>query len=85
MCSEEVIVTGKQGVHMRPAMRLCEEAQRHNAKSVLKVRDAEVNLKSILNVLAAQIRQGDHVTVICQGEEEDLVLRKLVQILKEEQ
>lgn len=84
MVSKTFVIEDEDGVHMRPAMRVCEEAQKYNAVCSLQVGNAHVNLKSILNVLAAKIRKGCEVTVICDGEEENLALEALCRALKPE-
>ena len=84
MVSRTVVIEDKYGVHMTPAMRICEEAQKYNAICSLQVGNAHVNLKSILNVLAARIKKGCEVTVVCDGEEENQALEALCEILKPE-
>ncbi len=83
MVTNEVEITNPVGIHLRPAMFLCEEAQKYECQIFFQVHDRQINLKSILNVLAAKIRCGDKVTVICDGVDETDAMITMCKILQE--
>lgn len=68
-CKIEII--NPMGLHLRPAMELCEEAQKYGASIYLKVRHVQANAKSVLNILAAGIRLHDEIEIVCEGEDEE--------------
>lgn len=70
MVSEKIKIINDQGLHLRPTNVLCQETLKYQCSIKIKVRDKEANAKSFLNVLAAQIKQGDEITLICDGEDE---------------
>lgn len=41
------------------------------------------NAKSVLSVLGACIKNGDEVTIICDGEDEEAALHVMVQIVED--
>ena len=85
MVSRTVVIEDKYGVHMRPAMRICEEAQKYGASIYLKVRHVQANAKSVLGLLAARVRQGDEIEVICDGADEEEALEAVIDVIQSEQ
>lgn len=76
MISEKITITNKSGIHARPASELAKVAMRCNSDVIIRVGEREVNPKSILNLMAAAIKNGTEVIVECTGdtEKEDLVM-----------
>lgn len=75
MVSEMITITNKSGIHARPASELAKVAMKCSSNVIIRVGDREVNPKSILNLMAAAIKNGTQVLVECSGEseKEDLV------------
>lgn len=75
MVSEKIIVKNKSGLHLRPAGVFVKYAT--GCKSDIKVQygDKMLEAKSILNIMAAGIKCGTEIEIVCIGEteEEDLV------------
>ena len=46
-------------------------------------RSEVANAKSVLSVLGACIKNGDEVTIICDGEDEEAALHVMVQIVED--
>lgn len=72
------------GLHLRPAMELCGEAQKYQSKVYLNVREFQANAKSALNILAAGIRLHDEIEIVCEGEDEQEALRAIEQMMCKE-
>lgn len=73
----KIEITDPMGLHLRPAMELCGEAQKYKSIIFIKVRNVEVNVKSVLNILAAGIRMHDEMTLMCEGEDEEEAMEAL--------
>lgn len=73
----KIEITDPMGLHLRPAMVLCAEAQKYKACVFIKVRNVEANLKSVLNILAAGVRMHDEIVLMCEGEDEEEALEAL--------
>lgn len=43
----------------------------------LKVREYEVNAKSVLGILSAQVKCDEEITIVCDGQGEEIVLNQI--------
>ncbi len=82
MKEEKVKVRVVCGLHFRPAGKITEIAMGFDSKIILKTENREVDLKSFLGVLAAGIKFGDEVTIVCDGEDEDAALDRIKEYLE---
>ena len=48
-----------------------------------RTKEVSANAKSVLSVLGACIKNGDEVTIICDGEDEEAALHVMVQIVED--
>lgn len=78
MVSKEVTVTNASGLHLRPAGVLTQTCMKFKSDIILQHGDKKVVAKSVLNVMAAGIKAGTAITVICDGEDEQEALDTVV-------
>ncbi|MDF2540592.1 MAG: HPr family phosphocarrier protein [Herbinix sp.] len=78
MVSQKVTITNKSGIHARPAGELAKVAKDCKSDTLLLIDTKIINIKSILNLMAAAIRQGTEVTIQCDGEGEEEDLKKII-------
>lgn len=64
-----VDVLNEQGLHARPAARLAQEAQRFASRVSLVVDEAEVDAKSILDILSLAAAKGTRIVVRGAGDD----------------
>lgn len=87
MTSKKVIIKNPTGLHLRPAGLFCKTAMQYASKiSVVKktkTEDITANAKSVLSVLGACIKNGDEIEIICDGEDEEEALTKMVEIVED--
>lgn len=81
MVSKKIIVKEKNGLHFRPAGALSEEAIKYNCEITFKVRETTGNMKSFLGILAANIKSGEEIEIICEGSEEEAALCNIEKLL----
>ena len=68
MVSVEIELHNPSGLHLRPAGILCKAATKFQSHVAIRTADGtEVNAKSVLSVLSACIKNGDVITMICDG------------------
>ena len=65
-----VVVPNKQGMHARPATTLIRLVKTFKSAISLKKGDKTVKLNSMLNILSLNIKGGETVSVIIEGEDE---------------
>lgn len=81
MVSEKVVIKNKSGIHARPAGELVKVAKTCKSDPFMLVGGKVINLRSVLNLMAAAIRQGTEVTIQCEGEGEEEDLKKLIEAI----
>ncbi len=70
MHSRTVTVINPSGLHLRPAGVLSQTAMRFKSDVIIECEDKRIAAKSVLNVMAAGIKRGEEITLICDGEDE---------------
>jgi phosphocarrier protein len=83
MVSSKVVVNNPTGLHLRPAGLLCNLALEYTSKVNLRFKDTTANAKSILGVLAACVKTGDEIEIICEGPDEEEALTTIVKAIEE--
>lgn len=82
MVSQKVIVKNKSGLHARPAGILAQAAMKCQSSVFILIGDKKVQVKSILNLMAAAIKCGTEIEVQCEGETEEEDLKTLVELIE---
>lgn len=78
MVSKNVTVVNKQGMHMRPAGLLAKAAAAHKeCKVTLNANDKNINAKAVMQIMAAGIKCGTEVEIVCEGEGEQTALDEI--------
>ena len=78
MVSQKVVIKNPTGLHLRPAGILCKEAMKFKSLVTFTFRESTANAKSVLSVLGACVKSGDEIEFVCEGEDEELALKTLV-------
>ncbi len=79
MVQETVKVTNVKGLHIKPAGEMSRIALTRPCRVYLKVREYDVNAKSVLGILSAQVKCGESITIVCDGEGEEETLREIIE------
>lgn len=81
MVSEKITLTNAQGFHMRPAGVFANAMGKFNSEVKIKFNGNEINGKSLMNIIAACIKCGSEVEIICDGDDEKYALAKAVELV----
>lgn len=81
MVSEKVIIKNKSGIHARPAGHLVKITKTCKSDTFMVIDQKVINIKSVLNLMAAAIRPGTEVMIQCDGEEEQEDLKKIIEAI----
>ncbi len=84
MVTKRVVVTEPLGLHLRPAGVFCEESMKFESKIQIRKDTNLLNAKSVLGLLAARVKSGDEVELICDGPDEEQAMEHLISILHKE-
>jgi len=82
MVSKKVVVKNKSGLHARPAGDLAKLCMSCSSDVWINFNEKKVQPKSVLNLMAACIRCGSEIEVVCEGENEKADLKKIVDYIE---
>lgn len=83
MIEKEVIVQLEEGLQARSASHFVQEANRFSTDIFIDKENKRVNAKSIMGLMSLAIANGEKITLIIDGEEEENVLEHLLSLLQE--
>ncbi len=82
MVSKEVKISNAQGLHMRPATTFSAAMAKRQCSVTLETGGRSVNGKSVMALVAACIKCGAEVKVICDGSDEAAALEEAVSMIE---
>lgn len=82
MVSQKLVIKNGSGLHARPAGILAQAAMKCNSDVFIMLGEKKVQVKSILNLMAAGIKCGTEVELLCDGESEAEDLKTLVDLIE---
>lgn len=82
MVSQKVTITNAAGLELRPAGLLCEYSMKFSSKITFHTdNNYEANAKSVLSVLGACVKNGEEITLMCEGDDEVEALEYLTKAI----
>ena len=75
MVAKDLKVTNSEGFHMRPATTFANAMAKYSCDVKIEFNNLEVNAKSVMNLIAACIKFGAQIRIVCDGEDEEAALR----------
>lgn len=78
MVKQDVLIQNPTGLHARPAAQLINLCKNFPCSVKLEAEGKTCDAKSIFSVLKCAIRQGQTVSIVCDGEGEQEALEKVV-------
>ena len=81
MRSQTVQIKNRVGLHARPAAMFVKKSREFESEIILKKEMQEANGKSIIGIMALGAHQGDEITIIAKGLDEDAAIVELSELL----
>lgn len=81
MVSANVKVVNPMGMHMRPAQLFIKEVTPFGCDVTIVFNGKEINGKSIMNLMAACIKQGTEIEIQCSGPDEQEALDAALRVI----
>lgn len=75
MRSKTLTVVNHSGIHLRPSGVLSQTAMKFKSDITIEYGDTVIMAKSVLSVMAAEIKRNAKINLICDGEDEEEALR----------
>ena len=82
MVSKTITLVNSQGFHMRPAGAFATAMGKYKSEVTIKFNGNDINGKSLKNIIAACIKCGSTIDLICEGEDEDEALKEAVSLIE---
>ena len=82
MISKNLTVVKPSGLHLRPAGVLSQTAMKFKSDITIVSGEKKIVAKSVLNVMAAGIKCGTEITLICDGEDEEEAMKTVSQAIE---
>ena len=82
MVSEQLTVVNKAGFHMRPANIFVQSMIKFQSNITIVFNGHEIDGKSIMNVMAACMKQGAEIEIRCDGPDEVEMLRTAADLVR---
>ena len=81
MTQRDVTITNNIGLHARPATFFIQKANSFKSSIWIEKDDRKVNAKSLLGVLSMGIAQGMTITLVADGQDENIAIDALVTLV----
>ena len=82
MVSQKVTIKNPTGLHLRPAGVLSQTAMRFKSDVIIECGEKRIIAKSVLNVMAAGIKCGTEINLICDGVDEEEALKAMSAVIE---
>ncbi len=81
MQSQTVKINNRVGLHARPAAIFVKKSRDYESEIILQKGSQEANGKSIIGIMALGAHQGDEITIIAKGLDEEVAVVELANLL----
>ena len=82
MLSKKLKIVNPSGLHLRPAGVLSQTAMKFKSNSIIECGEKRIVAKSVLNVMAAGIKCGTEINLICDGADEEEAMKTLSEAIE---
>ena len=82
MVSAKTKIINPMGMHMRPAQLFIKELTPYQCDVTILFGDKQINGKSIMNLMAACLKQGSEIEIQCDGPDEQTALDAAVKLIE---
>ncbi len=82
MVSKHMKVVGSQGFHMRPASVFAAAMGKFQSDVTIKCKGESINGKSLMNLIAAGIKCGAEIEVVCSGPDENEAMARAAELIE---
>ncbi|NLL05666.1 MAG: HPr family phosphocarrier protein [Clostridiaceae bacterium] len=81
MVEKTIEITNPTGLHARPAALFVQTAGKFTANIWINMDHKKVNAKSIMGLISLAVSKGTEITIIADGEDEELAMKEIVDLV----
>lgn len=70
MIKKPVTIQTKEGLEARPIALLVQEASQYNSQVYIEIDSKKINAKSIMGMMSLRLANGEELTVVADGSDE---------------
>ena len=85
MVQEKIVIALKGGLQARPAALFVQEANRFISQVEIEKDGTKVNAKSIMGMMSIALGQGEEITLMINGEDEEEAIKVLKDFVTKEE
>ena len=82
MVSKNITICNEQGMHMRPASLLAQMAGKYDSVVKIMFSGKEIDCKSLMFLMAAGIKCGSEIELVCDGADEAAALAEIAEFIE---
>ena len=82
MTSKNLTICNEQGMHMRPASLLSQMAAGFESSVNIKYNGNSYDCKSVMFLMAACIKSGAEIELVCEGPDEEKALSEIAAFIE---
>lgn len=82
MVSKKFKIVNSQGLHMRPASTLAAAMGKYGSDVKINFNGRQIDGKSVMNLMAACIKFGSEIELICSGDDEEEALKEAAEMIE---
>ena len=82
MLSKTLTVINPSGLHLRPAGVLSQTAMKFKSDIIVEYGEKRIVAKSVLNDMAAGIKSGAEITLICDGQDDEAAKQTITEAIE---
>lgn len=82
MVSKKLTLSNASGFHMRPASLFATAMSKFQSDVIINFNANKINVKSLMNIMAACIKCGSEFIVECNGPDENEALAKATELIE---
>lgn len=77
-----VTITNASGLHARPAGMFVKKAAEFKSTVEVNAKGKTVNAKSIMGIMSLGLAQGDELTIVANGEDQEAAVNALAELIE---
>lgn len=81
MIEKKIKIVSKDGIHMRPAMYIVDEAVKYESEIIISNNDSEADAKSIMELTMLALIYDEEIIITADGEDEEKAVEALEELI----
>ena len=80
----DYVIKDELGIHARPAAMIVQEVKKYNSKIVMACNGKEAEISKLFALMGLGVKQGDSITVMVDGPDEDAAYQGMKKLIEEQ-